>query len=107
MIDTRFHFDSSERKIHVERVDDVEDIVENNKRLQSEPQKSDWGRHVANVPLIFIEKELNREHARGNTSLRYLGPGFDEWFKRTFLDNPDYRDFRVDNPSNPFHLGWR
>jgi hypothetical protein len=97
----------SERKYHFTRTQDVEPIIENNKRLQSEPQKSDWGRHVASVPLIFIEKELNREYDRGNTSLRYLGPGFDEWYKKTFIDNPEYRAFRTDNPSNPFNMGWR
>jgi hypothetical protein len=104
---TRVHSDPSERKYHFERFQDVEDIVENNKRLQSIEQKSDWGRHVASVPLIFIEKELNREHARGNIHLRYLGPGFDDWYKRTFIDNPEYRDFRTDNPSNPFRIGYR
>ena len=29
---------------------DVEDIIERNKRLRSESQKSDWGRHVASIP---------------------------------------------------------
>ena len=29
---------------------DVEDIIARNKRLRGEPQKSDWGRHVATIP---------------------------------------------------------
>lgn len=104
---TRLSLDRGEKLIVVETMQDVEDIVENNKRLQSEEQKSDWGRHVASVPTVFIVKELNREYARGNTELRYLGPGFDAWYKKTFIDNPEYRAFRTDNPSNPFHLGYR
>lgn len=107
MIISKVVSDPTERKYHFVRTQDVEDIVENNKRLQSTEQKSDWGRHVASVPLIFIEKELNREYARGNTSIRYLGPGFDDWYKKTFIDNPDYRAFRTDDKSNPFHMGWQ
>lgn len=107
MIFSSVQSDPSERKYHFVRTQDVEDIVENNKRLQSTEQKSDWGRHVASVPLIFIERELNREYARGNTNIRYLGPGFDEWYVKTFVKNPEYRAFRTDNPSNPFHMGWQ
>ena len=102
----RTSLDRSEKLLVVEKVQDVEPIVENNKRLQSIEQKSDWGRHVASVPDVMIVKELNREYARGNTSLRYLGPGFDAWFAQKIKD-PDNRAWRVDNPSNPFHLGWR
>ncbi len=104
---TRVSLDRTEKLIVAETMQDVEPILEYTKRLQSVEQKSDWGRHVATVPDVLIVKELNREYARGNTQLRYLGPGFDEWFGRTFVNNPEYRDFRTDNPSNPFHLGWR
>lgn len=104
---TRLSLDRGEKLIVAESLQDVEPIRDYTKRLQSEDQKADWGRHVATVPDVLIVKELNREHARGNTQLRYLGPGFDEWFKKTFIKNPEYADFRTDNPSNPFHLGWR
>ena len=103
----RLSLDRGEKLIVAEKIQDVEPILDHAKRLQSEQQKSDWGRHVMTVPDVLVVKELNRAHARGNTQLRYLGPGFDDWFKETFIDNPEYRDFRTDNPSNPFHLGWR
>ena len=106
MIVTRVHSDVSERKYHFERIQDVEPIVENNKRLQSEEQRSDWGRHVASIPSVIVEKWLNEEYARGNTGLRFLGPGFDEMIQRK-LQDPDNRAWRVDNPSNPFHIGYR
>lgn len=101
---TRIHSDPSERKYHFERVQDVEPIVENNKALQSEAQKSDWGRHVASVPMVIIEKWLNEEAARGGP-MRFLGPGFDEWFAKK-IKEPDNRAWRVDNPSNPFFIGY-
>ncbi len=103
---TRLTLDRGEKLIVAETVQDVEPILENNKRLQSEQQKSDWGRHVACVPDGVVVKWLNEEHARGNTELRYLGPGFDAWFAKKIKD-PDNKAWRVDNPSNPFHLGWR
>jgi hypothetical protein len=103
---TRLSLDRGEKLIVAESIQDVEPIVEHNKDLQSEHQKSDWGRHIASVPDVIVTKWLNEEHARGNNELRYLGPGFDAWFKRK-LDDPDNRAWRTDNPSNPFHLGWR
>ena len=105
-IKTIVRSDPSERKYHFIRAQDVEDIVEHNKDLQSEAQRSDWGRHTASVPAVIIEKWLNEEYSRGNVELRFLGPGFDEFFKKK-IDDPDNRAWRVDNPSNPFHLGYR
>jgi len=100
------HSDPTERAYHFERVQDVEPILENNKHLQSTEQKSDWGRHHSSVPNIIIEKWLNEEHARGNTALRFLGPGFDEFYARKMQD-PDNRAWLTSNPANPFHVGWR
>lgn len=101
----RTYLDRGEKLIVVENVQDVQPILDQNKDLQSEQQKSDWGRHIATVPDVIVTKWLNEEYARGNTELRYLGPGFDGWFKRK-LQDPDNRAWRTDNPSNPFHLGW-
>lgn len=102
---TKSFSDAAEKKLIVERAQDVTDIVETNKFLQGEEQRSDWGRHIARVPVIVIEKWLNEEYARGNTQLRYLGPGFDEWFAKK-IKEPDNKAWRVDNPSNPFFVGY-
>jgi hypothetical protein len=61
---------------------------------------------IARVPEVVIVDWLNKEYERGNVELRYLGPGFDEWFARKIKD-PDNRAWRTDNPSNPFHIGYR
>lgn len=93
MPDTLLHFEDD--SLTVKTSQDVEDIIENNKRLQTTPQKSDWGRHVASIPLIFLNKWLDEEYARGNTSLRL----FDDDFNRIVgmkLRDPDYRFLRVD-----------
>jgi hypothetical protein len=91
---TRLHREGG--SITVERVQDVEDIIENNKRLQNEPQsrKSSF-RHVASIPNIFLEKWLNEELARGNTTIRIFGPEMDALVARKLKD-PDWKWLRTD-----------
>ena len=74
---------------------DVEDIIERNKALKSEPQKSDWGRHIASIPLNVINQWLNEEYARGNVNMRL----FDEEFNRIVakkLQDHDWLFLRTD-----------
>jgi hypothetical protein len=68
---------------------DVEPILERNKALRGEPQKRDWGRHVATIPNVILVKWLNEEHARGNTGLRLFTVEFDALIKRKLAD-PDW-----------------
>ena len=67
----------------------VEPILERNARLRREPQRSDWGRHVASIPNVILVKWLNEEHARGNTGLRLFTREFDELVARKLAD-PDW-----------------
>lgn len=102
---TRPVVDRSTGKIAIERIQDVEDIIERNKLLQTMPQKSDWGRHIGTVPNVILEKWINEEHARGNIGLRMFSKEFDALIARKLRD-PEWRDLRTDNPSNPFYIGW-
>lgn len=79
----------------VERWQDVEPILERNKQLQTMPQKSDWGRHVASIPLIFYEKWLNEELARGNTTIKMFGKEMDAIVAKKLRD-PDWKWLRTD-----------
>jgi len=94
MLQVLFHLDSNGRDITVEHRQDVEDIIENNKRLQLIEQKSDWGRHVAEIPNIFIVQWLNEEWARGNTQLRPFTREFNQLVARKLRD-PDFRFLRT------------
>ena len=89
---TRPHFDAGERKIHFERVQDVEPILEHNKVLCSLPQQSDWGRHVASIPNVVLEKWMNEE------GVNYLALPADEFARlvRRKLADPDWRWLRTD-----------
>jgi hypothetical protein len=74
---------------------DVEAILERNAALRGEPQKSDWGRHVATIPNVILVRWLNEEYARGNTSLRMFTREFDEIVERKLRD-PDWAYLRTD-----------
>jgi len=98
-VETRPHFDAGEKKIIFERVQDVEPILENNKRLRSIPQKSDWGRHIASVPNVIWEKWLNEEFSRGVDWVRMSASELREFENKLMakkLADPDWAYLRTD-----------
>ena len=74
---------------------DVEPILERNRMLRGERQRSDFGRHVANIPNVILVRWLNEEYARGNTELRMFTPAFNALVARK-LQDPDWKHLRVD-----------
>lgn len=94
MMLTRLTLDRGEKLIVAETMQDVEPILERNKALQGEAQRSDWGRHVASIPNVILVKWLNEEHARGHTSLRLFSPEFDALIARK-LQDPEWRHLRA------------
>ena|SRR6185312_11098734 len=92
---TRPHFDPGGQTITIERIQDVEDIIERNKALQKIEQKSDWGRHVASIPNVILERWLNEEHARGNIGIKLFDAEMDRLVERKLKD-PDWRWLRTD-----------
>lgn len=96
-VHTLYHADG--REITIQRVQDVEPIIEHNKKLQTMEQKSDWGRHVARVPNVVLEKWLNEEWQRGNINMQFGSDEFYEMVERK-LQDPEYRAFRVDASFN-------
>lgn len=103
---TRIHSDPSERKYIFERVQDIEPILEHNKHLRSEQQRSDWGRHVAEIPNVIYEKLFNEYNAgRARPDLNMFGPEFSAYLARRLKD-PDLAAFRVDAGANAFRIGY-
>jgi len=96
MIVNRAHYDAPERKFIFERWQDVEPIIENNKRLQNTPQdrKAIW-RHTASIPAIFIEKWLQEAWERGQRITTIFGEEMEKIIQQK-LNDPDYRFLRVD-----------
>jgi hypothetical protein len=102
---TRVHLDSNGQDLAIETVQDVEAILENNKRLRSMEQKSDWGRHVASIPNVIMTRWLNEEYARGNVTIRMFGPEMDALVDRKLKD-PEWAWLRTDK-SEAGQVGWR
>lgn len=88
----RPHFDSDGQTLTIEHWQDAEDIIENNKRLKTEPQKSDWGRHIASIPNVILVRWMNED------GVNVLGMSSAEWgaYIKRKLDDPDWRHLRVD-----------
>jgi len=74
---------------------DCEPVLEQNKILRTMEQKSDWGRHRAQIPNNIINKWLNEEWARGNKSLRLFSTEWKELVWRK-LQDPDWKYLKVD-----------
>jgi hypothetical protein len=89
---TRVHLDRSDGVVHVERIQDVEPILERNKALQSIPQRSDWGRHIASIPNVILERWI---HEEGVNYLALPGEEFARLIRRKLKD-PDWRHLRTD-----------
>jgi hypothetical protein len=104
LLATSFHVDEAEDTFTVNRVQDVEPHLDYAKRLQSETQKSDWGRHVAHIPNIFLEQWLKEEWERGNVNLRMFTPEFDKMIDRKIKD-PDWAFLRTDKKESSI-AGW-
>lgn len=102
-VSTSLHIDESARQFTFKRTQDVEDIIEANKRDAATSQQSDWGRHVARIPNIFLEQWLNEEYRKGNVNLRLFTPEFDKLIARK-LQDPDWRFLRTDAPT--MQTGW-
>jgi hypothetical protein len=94
---TIYHVDG--RDLTIAREQDVEPILEHNKQLQTIEQRSDWGRHVASVPNVVLEKWLNEEAERGNVNMTFGSEEFYAMVERK-LQDPDYRMFRTDAAFN-------
>ncbi len=91
-VQTRFHLDSNGDDLTVEHVQDVAPILERNAQLRAEPQKSDWGRHIASIPNVVLVRWMNED------GVNVLGMSSEEWgrYIRRKLDDPDWRHLRVD-----------
>lgn len=93
---TRFHSDPTERKLTVERVQDVEPILDRNHALRTQSQKSDFMRHKASIPNVIYEKWFNEyNEGRSTPDLKMFGPEFAEFVNRK-LNDPDWKFLRVD-----------
>jgi hypothetical protein len=87
--------DRTDKRLVAVSSQDVEPILERNRMLRNEPQKSDFARHIASVPNVLLVQWLNEEHARGNSDLRMFTPQFYALVARRLAD-PAWKHLRTD-----------
>lgn len=90
---TRAHLDQNGQDLAIEHIQDCNDIVERNKALRSEPQRSDWGRHIGTIPNVILIDWMNKE---GVNVLAMSSAEFGVFIKRKLAD-PDYAYLRTDS----------
>ena len=87
-----YHYDEQEDKMHIQRVQDVEPILEANKRqfqVDDKRYKSDTLNHVARIPLVLLEQWGKK---LGMNPMHILE---DDKLLRKLLDDPDHRFLRT------------
>lgn len=92
---TTLILDGNARTITTVATQDVEPILENNKRLRTEKQKRDWGRHIASIPNVISYRWMVEEWNRGNHSLRFGTPEWNALVWRK-LQDPEWAYLRTD-----------
>ena len=98
--------DQANNRIVFGQWQDVEDIIENNKRLASEtPRQNEWMRHIATIPHN-IRFKWWIEETNGNPEMPIWSLRFENEIVAKKLEDPEWRYLRVDTgPSNI--IGWR
>ncbi len=94
-VQTRWHDDESAGQVTVERVQDVEPILDNNKRLLNDGtngySESKDLKRVASIPLVVIEQWMKKD---GVNFLSLSGPERQKYLRKK-LNDPDNRWLRT------------
>ena len=88
-------FDRADKRIIAVTTQDTGPILDRTAALRAQPQRSDFGRHIASIPNMLLVQWLNEEYARGNTDLRMFTPAFNALVARKLADS-DWKHLRVD-----------
>ena len=90
---SQFHYDHDGDMSIVQRVQDVEPIIENNKRLRAEDKgysSSRELRRVASIPLVVIERWMQED----GVNFLALGKQDKSAYLRKKLNDPDNKAWR-------------
>jgi hypothetical protein len=88
----RPHLDANGKDLAIEHVQDCEDIIERNKRLRNEPQRSDWGRHIGTIPNVILVRWMTEDNVN---VMGMPAEEFGKYIKRK-LSDPDWAHLRTD-----------
>jgi hypothetical protein len=98
-------YDPDSKRLIVGQWQDVEDIIELNKRLANEPpRRSDWGRHYATIPHN-IRFKWWIEETNGSLDMPIFSARFENEVVAKKLEDPEWKYLRVDLGC-AFRIGW-
>ena len=100
-------FDHETKSLIIGQWQDVEDIIEENKRLSNLPKpKLDWGRHEATIPYNLLFKWWLEDTNGNNRDYPIMGMRYFNEFVAKRLNDPEWKYLRVDQGCS-FQMGWR
>jgi len=81
----KYHYDESEDKLHIQRVQDVQPILEDNRRLLNDNQgfKSEIFNKKASIPMVILEAWLKEK------GITYQEFSVNDKILKRFLNDPD------------------
>lgn len=97
-------YNASDREFTFLQVQDVEGVLEANKRWREMAQRGDL-RKVATIPNVIMMQWLNEEHERGNIGLKMYSDEWDELVARK-LSDPDWAHLKTHSPAANGWLGF-
>lgn len=89
------HHDEGENTTTLVTWQDVEPLIEANKRLQNEQQTSETFRLVARIDNVHMLQWFNEEVARGNSEIRWMDEQHMRIAWRKVMFDPDYKWLRT------------
>ncbi len=102
-MERKLYIDEGEKRLTFVNVQDVEPILDLNKKQRAEDQHSDWGRRIARIPNTIMLQWYYEEQAKGNITLQMYSDEFDRIIERKLAD-PDWAYLRTDKPA--LITGW-
>ena len=99
-------YDHENKRYLIRHWQDVEPIIENNKRLSNEqPRQNEYMRHIATIPHN-IRLKWWIEETKGNYEIPIFSARFENEIVARKLEDPEWKYLRVDGGCN-FKTGWR
>jgi hypothetical protein len=100
--DVKTHLALEGDDLIVNRVQDVEPIIDWAKMLAEQPQHGGDFHHKWSLPAVMVEKFYN-EYC--GAAYKPMNQEFWEWVNKKMKD-PQYKKFWTYDTANPFHVGY-
>jgi len=89
---TVYHFDRADNKMYIQRVEDIEPLLDENAYARNHQGNNGFGksrnwRKIGSIPMIIVEKALREE----GVNILDGSPEADRWVRKFLDDNYKFR----------------